>query len=97
MRRADGLVGRGWLALQPDSGELLACEASAAAGGGEQEDVNLQELEALRGALLYAATVAVDEDWITPDLAGTVISGSLVGELRGLAEDVFDEALAWIG
>ena len=34
-----------------------------------------QELKALRSALVYAAAVAVGEDWVTPDLAGDDLAG----------------------
>ncbi len=53
--------------------------------------------EALRGALLYAAAVAVGEGWMTPDLAGSVISAGVVDELRSKVADFCGAALEWIG
>ena len=97
VRLREGRVGRGWFALQPGTCDLLACEAVSARGGGSLDDVNLQELEALRCALLYAAAVALGVDWMTPELEGKPLREAVLGELRGLVADSLDASLEWVG
>ena len=48
VRREQGLVGRRWLALQPGTAELVACEACAGTGGDSLAEVDVRELEARR-------------------------------------------------
>ena len=52
-------VGRGWLALQVGSGELVAAEAIRGNVEGKVGDVNLEELRAVRMAIWFAAAVAL--------------------------------------
>ena len=70
MKQDVGSVGRGWLALQAGSGELVAAEAIRGDVEGEVGDVNLEELRAVRTAIWFVAAVALGQAWDTAGIGG---------------------------
>ena len=97
IREREGKIGRGWLALQAGTGDLLACEAVPSSLREGPGDVNLEEMEALRAALSFAVGVAMGWSWESWEGAGKVLREGVVDEVRALAKSLYSEAISLVG
>ena len=93
----EGKIGRGWLALQAGTGDLLACEAVPSTLREGPGDVNLEEVEALRAGLSFAVGIAMGWIWETWEVQGKVLREGVVDEVRALAASLCFEALSRVG
>ena len=97
IREREGKIGRGWLALQAGTGDLLACEAVPSSLREGAGDVTLEEMEALRAALSFAVGVAMGWSWESWEVAGKVLREGVVDEVRALAKSLYSEAISLVG